>query len=407
MIYLRVSAVVLLLSLMPIVAHAQGNYGQRTKSRDGQWMTPVASRILCSTENMHIGRGSVNAWDVCAPKGTPIYPMGAGRVTVANCGNAGGYGCWVMVDHGTMKSLYGHMISGSIRVKVGQQVDAWTLLGQVGWTGMTSFGPHVHWEIHKAQGGRYRPDQLFNVSLMRKCDLCAATGAPAIPQGVTSSTGAQRTLSLPSIPIQMLLVTLAFFLLLSGLYIFAGQSELLRHSIYHGMALYVSVVTLVMVAGVPASAGQAPAVSGAIAGGNAWEMAYKQAAKWEGSRCVHDPGRTMRGVTQSTYNAYRKSKGLPQADVCGITEQEAKVIYYERYWLPSGASVLPAALAMTHYDMAINAGVGVAKRILAQCGNNVGCYNNQREAFYKGARGCPAYCAGWLNRLRDMRKVTE
>lgn len=393
----------LLIFLDTMTIYSQRDYGQRIKSRDGQWLTPVASRVLCSTENMHIGRGSVAAWDICAPLGTPVFPMGNGIVTVANCGNAGGYGCWVMIEHGGMKSLYAHMISGSIKVQVGQKVDAWTVLGQVGWTGKTSFGPHVHWEIHKITGGRYRPDQVFDVSLMRKCDFCKADGLPVVPQGVTVGE-VSRGFSVESIPTPMWGVTIVYFITLSVLYLFSGKSELLRFSVYHGMALYVSIVTMIFIVGL--GVGE-PSKSVSIAGGDSWEKAYKQSAKWEGSRCVHDPSRTMRGVTQTTYNNYRKSRGLPQADVCTITEQEAKVIYYERYWIPSGAHALPVALAMTHYDMAVNAGVGVAKRILMQCGENVVCYNRQREVFYRSARGCALYCAGWLNRLKDMKGLTE
>ena len=147
--------------IAPTGAAAQSDYGQRLQGRNG-WLTPVATRILCSDEEKHIGRGSVNAWDLCAPNGSAIYAMAPGIVEYAGCNNAGGYGCWVLLNHADgYSSSYGHMISGSIRVRQGQQVDANTLLGQIGWTGMTSFGPHTHFEIRK-DGQFIRIDQFFD-----------------------------------------------------------------------------------------------------------------------------------------------------------------------------------------------------------------------------------------------------
>ena len=49
-------------------------------------------------------------------------------------------------------------------------------------------------------------------------------------------------------------------------------------------------------------------------------------------------GRTNYGVTQRTYNAWRQKKGFPSKDVLYITKDEAKQLYYEEFWKPSGAS---------------------------------------------------------------------
>jgi len=159
----------------------------RVTSRDGKWLTPVAGGILSSDERDHTGRGSVYAWDISVPFGTTVYPMAAGRVSYAGCNNAGGYGCWVLVDHRNgYLSLYAHLIDegGRVRVQTGDQVNPWTPLGRVGWTGMTSFGPHVHWEIHHVEQGRQRIDTIFSRSIFRYCKLC-----PADPDAVQDATG--------------------------------------------------------------------------------------------------------------------------------------------------------------------------------------------------------------------------
>ncbi len=155
--------------------------GGRLASRDGRWLTPVAASLLASDEEDHLARNSVWAWDLAMQFGTPVYPMADGRVIYAGCNNAGGYGCWAMVDHADgFASIYAHMIDeggGSIWVNTGDQVSQWTPLGRVGWTGKTSFGPHVHWEIHRHTGGRVRLDEYFDRAAIPYCKFCAASSS--------------------------------------------------------------------------------------------------------------------------------------------------------------------------------------------------------------------------------------
>jgi murein DD-endopeptidase MepM/ murein hydrolase activator NlpD len=84
--------------------------------------------------------------DFTAPVGTKIYVTGDGVVKdVQSIG--GGYGRWVLIDHGFgYETLYGHM--NGFNVKVGDQVKRGSVIGYVGNSG-TSTGPHVHYEVHK------------------------------------------------------------------------------------------------------------------------------------------------------------------------------------------------------------------------------------------------------------------
>jgi lysozyme family protein len=51
-----------------------------------------------------------------------------------------------------------------------------------------------------------------------------------------------------------------------------------------------------------------------------------------------DPGgATNRGVTQSTYDAFRDSLGAAHRPVEQCTRDEAREIYHSRYWRESGA----------------------------------------------------------------------
>jgi len=85
------------------------------------------------------------AFDIATALGTPIKPLGTGRVEFAGS-VTGGKGNIVIVDHGDgLKSLYAHM--GNIYVGVGNEVNPEMSLGTVGMTGRTT-GPHVHLEIY-------------------------------------------------------------------------------------------------------------------------------------------------------------------------------------------------------------------------------------------------------------------
>lgn len=85
------------------------------------------------------------AYDIATSLGSPIKPLGAGRVEFAGR-VIGGKGNIVIVDHGDgLKSLYAHM--GKVYVGVGNEVNPDIPLGTVGMTGRTT-GPHVHLEIY-------------------------------------------------------------------------------------------------------------------------------------------------------------------------------------------------------------------------------------------------------------------
>jgi murein DD-endopeptidase MepM/ murein hydrolase activator NlpD len=81
--------------------------------------------------------------DIANSVGTPIRAAKAGTVIVAGW-NDGGYGNWVIIDHGGgFSTLYGHM--SKIRTTEGASVKQGQQIGDMGSTG-NSTGPHVHFE---------------------------------------------------------------------------------------------------------------------------------------------------------------------------------------------------------------------------------------------------------------------
>ena len=71
-----------------------------------------------------------------------------------SCGCGGGYGNYVMIDHGDGKiSIYGHL--SDVTVSTGDTVVGGQLIGYVGSTGYST-GPHLHFET-QYNGVRYDP----------------------------------------------------------------------------------------------------------------------------------------------------------------------------------------------------------------------------------------------------------
>jgi len=67
--------------------------------------------------------------------------------TVVTSGWGGGYGNYIVIDHGNgYKTLYAHMANGSISIVLGQKVNKGQKLGVMGSTGRST-GVHLHFEI--------------------------------------------------------------------------------------------------------------------------------------------------------------------------------------------------------------------------------------------------------------------
>jgi len=88
---------------------------------------------------------------------------------------------------------------------------------------------------------------------------------------------------------------------------------------------------------------------------------------YEGGK-VDDPrdpgGRTNQGVTQLTYNAWRRSQGLPQQDVYAMADAERDAIYKHSYWGVARGDDLPVGVDLVVFDAAVNSGAGQAVKWL-------------------------------------------
>lgn len=80
-----------------------------------------------------------------------------------------------------------------------------------------------------------------------------------------------------------------------------------------------------------------------------------------------DPGgATMRGITQATYDAYRRKKGLALKPVRGIAEEELQDIYRNNFWNLVDGDDLPKGVDQVAFDGGVNSGPSRGVKWVAQ-----------------------------------------
>lgn len=142
---------------------------------------------------------------------------------------------------------------------------------------------------------------------------------------------------------------------------------------------------------------------------------------------VNDPvdpgGETKYGIAKNAN---------PSVNIEKLTWDDAKNIYYNKYWLPAKCDKLNGRIAMLHFDSSVNHGLSRAAKFLQRAVGvdddgvigpdtlaavatkspidvcNAIC--DQRVKFYndivKNKPTQAKYLAGWLRRVDEMRKLT-
>lgn len=124
-------------------------------------LTRMASGYGYRTDPFTKARKFHYGMDFTAPRGTPIYATGDGKVSRAD-NTATGYGNHIVIDHGYgYESLYGHLYKYNVRA--GQKVQRGDIIGFVGSTGRSE-APHCHYEVFK-DGERINPINFYYGSL--------------------------------------------------------------------------------------------------------------------------------------------------------------------------------------------------------------------------------------------------
>ncbi len=86
--------------------------------------------------------------DYAAPKGTPVYAIGSGKV-IAKGYQANGGGNYIKIRHNsTYVTTYMHLAGFAKGIKVGDHVKQKQVIGYVGSTGLST-GPHLDFRVHE------------------------------------------------------------------------------------------------------------------------------------------------------------------------------------------------------------------------------------------------------------------
>lgn len=163
--------------------------------------------------------------------------------------------------------------------------------------------------------------------------------------------------------------------------------------------------------------------------GNRFEACLAHVLKHEGfySDDPFDPGgKTMRGITQRVYDAWRERQGKARAHVKDIAKDEIEAIYRANYWAVIRADELPAGLDLAVFDFAVNSGPGRAARHLqavlglkmvdghigdvtldaarkADAATAIAAISDSRLKFLRGLKTFWRFGKGWSSRVAGTR----
>ncbi|OJF91171.1 hypothetical protein AX761_22635 [Rhizobium sp. 58] len=121
-----------------------------------------------------------------------------------------------------------------------------------------------------------------------------------------------------------------------------------------------------------------------------------------------DPGgATMNGVTQRTYDGYRRKLGLSLRSVKFMTLVEREEIYRVGYWAASGCETLLAGVDLVTFDGSVNSGVSRSKKWLASSISTDGKttiqkYCKARLGFVRGLKTWTTFGKGWSRRIATV-----
>ena len=134
------------------------------------------------------------------------------------------------------------------------------------------------------------------------------------------------------------------------------------------------------------------------------------------------------GITERVYARYLQKSKVTFEEMEEMTFDQIKDIYKNNYWIPAKCHKLPKGVDFLVGDMAINAGVGRASKLLQRAvgavedgkigpktlkaiedynGDLVDRYSQIREDFYKSLKNFNKFGKGWLNRVEHAKEIAK
>lgn len=140
-------------------------------------------------------------------------------------------------------------------------------------------------------------------------------------------------------------------------------------------------------------------------------------------------GKTNYGVTQVTFDTWNRIKDRPLRKVHTITQEEAKELYRELYWLKYKCDKLPDPLSVALFDFCVQSQPPRPTKYLQEClgvvadgiigKQTIGAayskplkpvieeYFSKRLAYYQSLPSWQYFGKGWNNRINRTKEFCE
>jgi hypothetical protein len=114
-------------------------------------------------------------------------------------------------------------------------------------------------------------------------------------------------------------------------------------------------------------------------------------------------GATKYGITQSTYSRWLKDYGKPWKHVSRITKEEAKSIYFKRYYTAIGAhKIVDDRFAYSAFDTAVLFGVNHARKLIVASNYDTNALKRKRIVLHRSNPNQSVFRKGWEKRTNSL-----
>jgi len=163
-----------------------------------------------------------------------------------------------------------------------------------------------------------------------------------------------------------------------------------------------------------------------------FDVALLHVLKSEGlwSDNPQDPGgATMKGITLSVYREWKRNQYITKEQLRVIPDEDVYNLYKQLYWDKVCADALPSGVDYAVFDAAVNMGVARATKILQEAvgvtadgvlgpkslsaiqkanpQEIIAKFSKLKQDFYQSLKTFPVFGKGWLNRVAEVKTISE
>ena len=165
---------------------------------------------------------------------------------------------------------------------------------------------------------------------------------------------------------------------------------------------------------------------------NNYEKALAHTLEFEGlwSDNPADPGgATMKGITLAVYRVWKRNPHITPEQLRVIPNEDVYNLYKQLYWDEINGDSLPSGIDYIVFDSAVNMGVGRAIKLIQEAAGVpsdgvlgaqslaaikaadqkelIAKFTQLKTDFYKSLKTFPIFGKGWLNRIDEVKVISE